>query len=262
MAAAADLSRRFILQDIEIEEFTGECFPYQLYFTTNEREQKKTLERLKKIESLTNTYLGTSGLFNLNAASIRKNIEYIVIFDRSYVVQRFWHLFRTIIIATPDREETVKRLEAMINENKELFFGNMRSRKFKSLNELAIRHIEKLQKEISDKISFLSDDIKYNRIREIFLKGNFRFLRMDLNDPGSFIKLGKDFRKKGLFVDILYASNARDYCNDENYILSLMPFIFRTTVLIDTYPRYLRRGLEQRVRQNLFNRQIEDFIRG
>lgn len=115
----------------------------------------------------------------------------------------------------------------------------------KSAAEYSIRN---LCDEFRWGLSFLSSDTRYAKIREIFLNDNFKFLKMDLNDHKSFVDLKRQFQQKGLIVDVVYASNTRDYCERESYTKSLKPFALEATYFIDTYPKEIQNKWTQRVR--------------
>lgn len=127
MASAATIEKpRSFLSYLQVPEFSKESFPDRLYLITNEQDRLKTLQTLAEVQSYGNTFLGTSGLFNLNAASVKQNIEYIVIFDRSDVVRIFWEKLSEIILESNDRTEAERKIIQMVEENNKLFFGKAR----------------------------------------------------------------------------------------------------------------------------------------
>jgi hypothetical protein len=257
MAAAGYVQGRS-LYDIEIEEFDGQCFPDELFLSTNEKEQEQTLQTLQKTHTYGNTYIGTSALFNLNAASVKPNITHIIIFDRSEIVRRFWINIKEIIIRNDDRRLAASKIIEMIEKRKRYYFGS--SMTYETPDQATESHIRKLRFEIVENLSFLSDDIRYARIKDIFSGQRFRFFKMDLENPISFQNLAKEMKSQNLIPDIVYTSNTKDYCDPENYFSAVAPLVYKNTLLIDTYPRDLRKRLTQRVRQNTIELPIDQYL--
>ena len=240
-AAAGSLSVVSPVQDLRVTEFSGECLPDRLYLNTNEKDQEKTLDMMQRAKIVGNTYLGTSALFNLNVVAVRENIEYVIIYDRSYAVHLFWQLFIEILKASEDRKNALVRLEKML-KRKEVIFFSKSIRPQERLPALLRKrigletsiNISKLHDEIRSNISFLSDDIRYDRIRELALKGRIKCLRMDLENSTSFEKLASQLSERNLIIDILYVSNTRQYCAPENYLCSLRPLVLNSPIIISS----------------------------
>ncbi len=233
---------------LQIEEFAGTCRPDQVYVTTNEMNIEKILSKIQSIESFGNTLLGVSGLFNLDVASVRQNIQTIIIFDRSKKVQDFWTNLENIII-NYEYQEAIKKVYELISCNADIYFKP--SKYIGDTQSVANYYIRQLSDSIRQQISFMSKESRYDKIKQIFLNNQFQFLRLDLNNSDSFIKLYQFFERNNLSVDILYSSNVRNYCNPASYVLSLSKFIIRQrTIVIDTKTPTILTGnlLQQRIR--------------
>lgn len=235
-----------------------DTWSHRVFVVSNENGTANTIDKLAKEKLSGNTIMGVSGFFALNVASVRgtlsggeREIEHIVMFDVSKRTEAFWKQIKKIVCAFDERAKVIEQIKKILTENKDQYFYD-ESNTYKS-EDSCNHYISRLDEEIQKKESWLSDDIKFERVRKIFEKGNFEFFRLDLTDPAGFDVLQKAFDKLSISIDSIYLSNVVEYLESNSEtaacVQSMAGFIGPDTWVIDTEPRVCVdcEDLEQRV---------------
>jgi hypothetical protein len=199
---------------------------YQVFIFTNEEGENKTIAKLKTIARLGNAFIGTSGFCSLNLASVRE-ISYIVMIDPSSRTKLFWERIGSLIITFSKREESLEKIQEHIRENL-LDYQD------------TIRDIEFLCEELEQETSWLSDDVRFERIYKIFKNKQFVFLQADITDFAVCKQVKKIFKEFRIQVDTAYLSNIHDCLfpqRYESYGKSLKYLLSDHSIIVDTNPR-------------------------
>ncbi|MBM3191871.1 MAG: hypothetical protein FJZ63_04385, partial [Chlamydiae bacterium] len=185
------------------------------FVTTNERGQTESLKALAAVpvDVAKKVAIGVSGFFILNAVAIRPHIDTLIILDRSQRMERFWQGVEELLLEGEDRGKTLEKIRQLIE--RELFWRDCPK-------EMKSRYWTELTEEISQGISWLSDDIKFRSIQQIFQKRHFAFLKVDIKDEASIKAIREVLDEQSLHVDMLYISNIREclewqYLHDDHF---------------------------------------------
>lgn len=236
-----------------------DCFPSneKIYLTTNERNQEKTLALAKSEPLVGNTLLAVSGFFGLNVASVRADrydgstLDYIVMIDRSFRIQKLWKEIQEIVLQSSLNTEALSRIKKVLVDKADKFwpscFCDKPGCEAKSKSyaiEYANSYIEDLEKEVLTEVSWLSSQTKFLKIKHIFDKRHFIFKRLDFFDKKNMQLLSKTFKHLRLTLDTSYLSNIREYAeishqltNFRESIAELRLSMTDKTLIIDTEPR-------------------------
>lgn len=206
-----------------IPKCTGHnSFEDRLFLTTNERGKTRALKLFAKAPVVGNTMFGVSCLFLLNLAAIRgisqptsvktREIEHIVVFNRSLIVENFCQTIQTIMEKATSRKEVIQEIHQLILGNPNFYYPNpppnrwnLDSQKFASIS------LDQFRREISAGISWLSDDIRFEKIAKIFRNNHFHFLRLDLTEPRTFQQVAMEAARHEMSADTLYPSNIEQF---------------------------------------------------
>lgn len=237
-------------------------YGHRLFLTTNEEGQDSTLEKLSRHELNGDTIVGVSGFFILNAASCRgitsehsrEGIRNIIVLDKSIPLEDFWENTVRIVKTSSDRFEVADRIEKLLMDKRKLYYG-YNCCCDGCLQEDVKSRIRRLRCEITSGQSWLSSDLRFERIKRIFGENRFVFKRVDLCDSATVHDIASRMRACGMKLDMVYLSNVREYAEDDGYLAefrqSLNPLVSSDGFLVDTKPRegslYNRVKLTQRV---------------
>ncbi len=260
MAAVASSSLPLPLHEVLPQCRGWDNFTHRVFLITNETGRDATLETMKRENVVGTAMMGVSGFFILNMASVRgtlsksgREIEQIIIFDRSLRTEHFWTQMKTILSQSSIRKEVIGKVKQLLIDNTDRYYGN-ESGKYDP-PAVTQRYIKGLDREIDDGESWLSDDIKFARIKRIFDRGNFEFLRLDITDPSGFDLLRKQLAQRDITADTLYISNTMEYMGSRDEVISTIRSMGGLTqpgtFLVDTAARICHAcdPLVQRTRQ-------------
>ncbi len=182
-----------------------------LYPVTNELKQKETLDKAKRYPVTEKVLLFTSCFFGLNLAAARgtettsdKRIEYLVCVDFSEKVELFWKGISPIISKGINAKEVKEKIQIYILTNKTDLF-TPEDQKY------AVSFVQLIEKEVKEKISWLSSKESFHHIQKIFSQGHFKFLRANLYNKKHTTYISNEIKKLGLKCDSIYISNIREY---------------------------------------------------
>lgn len=200
--------------------------------------------------------LFTSGMGALNYTAIRSEsfstpakIEYLVCVDRSHSSKAFWE-FLSNLIPHASRRQCTHMIKRFIARNSQsLFEKPCEARKW----------IKNLNEELRLKISWLSRDIRYQKIQQIFVNHCFVFVQGDLCSTHCLRGIVTVLRERNLFLDSVYLSNTREYAETDclleylqHSLNELRHVSTHQTYVIDTKPRmgglHQHKPLFQRIR--------------
>lgn len=240
-------------------------FPHRVFIVTNEQGQKETLEKLERHKTNGNTIIGVSGFFTLNAASIRaskvedkakEQIEHIILIDCSKRVHDFWMNMRKIIEKANNHLETAEETKKLLLEKKDFYYGGSPRH---SSETIANGFITRLEDEISSGLSWLSNKERFQKIKDIFDRGNFTCLQVNLCEQEAMDAISETMTEKGMTLDAFYTSNVRDYAEQDGLLSSFQKSLNRIITpkafIIDTRPTknaYNQKNLPQQrlIRRN------------
>jgi len=181
-----------------------------LFLVTNESNQQHLLGFLSQNTIVGDTAIGVSGLFTLNAVAVRgihapsKNrIKRILLLDCSSRVERFWNFMKQTLCENIPREEAIAKIQSHVWTLRGDYWPNR-------TDEMAWTMITRLAVEIQYGVSFLSNDEKYHKIRQIFADNGFVFKRIDLFSPLSCTAISSALRTGVHTVDMVYLSNVSE----------------------------------------------------
>lgn len=234
--------------------------------------------------------MAVSGMNALNLLASRiltardegKEMAGLVVVDSNLTCQDFWANFEEIIQSrvpieggtltkiakifssavsdtaetrSPTKEDVVARIKALVSDKKDLYFPVFKSGS--TTEKRLIDHMSLFDTELADGLSWLSSNETFAAIQEVFMRGHFKFLRLDLTEPEPCRALGRALQTNGLTVDTLYLSNVLEYLSDAAlpaYRESVRHLLSPRTLVIDTIPRcpceYRRFNPTQRLREN------------
>lgn len=205
---------------------------------TNEYDQSTTLEILREQPILGNTLLGVGGFLTLNIAAIRGSessssthpIEKIIVFDRGIRVEHFWNRAHEIIRSSDNRLEVAKKIKSLLQTEASRYFPECGN--YGTIEQEAIAECHALDREITNELSWLSNDTSFAKIHDIFFRDCFIFKRVDLFDQTSIEVFAEMMQQENIVLDSVYLSNIGEYCmmekpylNGINKILSPHTFI-------------------------------------
>lgn len=235
-------------------------YEHRLFLTTNEADQDVSLEKLARHETVGDTIMGVSCFFTLNIASCRgltsrdsrARIKHIVMLDRSAALKDFWGHAIEIIKSSADRVEVKDKIVVLVKERCR-FYGYESCES--CLSSWAEREIRDFQSEIDRGDSWLSSDIRFARIKQIFDESHFVFKSVDWFDGEAVIDIVERMKRCGMVLDTLYTSNLNEYAESEDRLRefqrSIDPLLSRDVFLISTKIReggiYSGARLTQRV---------------
>lgn len=178
--------------------------------------QRTTLATLRASPQAGNTAVGVGCFFTLNAAAVRDSrLRTLIIVDKSLRVEHFWSRAALFIENLADRLTVIERIkELLLLYQKPYFRGSP-----DGSNDVEIDARSEgmaLDDEISNGFSWLSDDVKFQRIRSIFTKRRFLFIRADLCDVRATRAFKSFLSRKKLTIDFLYLANVGEYVALEN----------------------------------------------
>lgn len=249
-----------------------------IYLTTNETEQPKTLAIMRNEKLVGNTLLAVSSFFGLNVAAIRgeehgQTLDYLIIIDRSIRVQNLWQEIQKIILRFSRREEALEAIKSTLLEQAENFWPSCKCPHTDCLETAkikAVSYIKDLEAEIVSGVSWLSSQTKYAKIKHIFDKGHFVFKRINLFDTINVSILSQTIKKLGLVLDTAYL--VREYAENrdclpkyQDSMAQLRQTMTDETLIIDTEPRMEgihcdEDELTQRVIRGVVSMNIRDFF--
>lgn len=193
--------------------------PSVIWIVNNQQGQKDTIKTLKELPPRGTVYAGVGCLANLDFVSARlsnpdSQITSIVIFDCSKKVEQFWQKICPFFQWT-DPDDFYLDLVRLMHTQREHYFeySDYAKKQYPRCTraEYALglynAYTRKLQLDKYSGISFLSKEHgQYQKIRQIFQNGGFRFASLNVCDPQKtepFIKLLNDLGS----LDTFYISN-------------------------------------------------------
>lgn len=194
--------------------------------TTNELEHEAVVTALKTIACVGNLVIGTSGFCTLNLAAVRKDVKYILICDLSLKVEFFWKSMARLIRESSNRLDCRQKIQEHLLDENERYF-----------QESSLLESQWHCKQLDDPSSWLFDNERYEKIKEIFLQNAFAFCLLDFTDTESCKRLAQIHQANGLVPDLLYTSNIRNFIPVKQlfrYELSLENLAGSDTVFVDT----------------------------
>jgi hypothetical protein len=227
---------------------------HRVFLTAHEGKQEKTLNTLAKQPLVGNTMIGVSGFFILNAAAVRGSVcptatgelENIILIDRSVRVEHFWNKMQGIMADSTDRYSVIHKVVTLLANETDRYFQGPGNTGNTSPSKFFVGCTMNLMEEIKSGVSWLSSDMKFDKIKKIFDNGRFIFKRADLCYPDTFKKIGQILKKEGATVDTVYLSNTSEYMLIESqgtpqmksgYITALEQLIASKTLVVHTEPR-------------------------
>lgn len=223
-------------------------FRHRVFLVTNELANEETIDILARQKIAGNAIMGVSGFFTLNLASVRgtraegnETIEYLILFDRSLRVEHFWAHMKPIIQNSNTRIQLLTSMARLLTENQNDYYDGYFTNDPIAPQTIRLSQYRSLDKEIANGNSWLSDDIKFARIKKIFDQNHFLFLRLDLSDPKSFKCLKNELTQRNINLDTIYISNILEYMKTTDSVRkcaeSVMEVIHPQTLIIDTIER-------------------------
>lgn len=211
---------------------------HRVFLTTNEAKAKNTLDTLAATPIKGDAMIGVSGFFILNAAAQRtkssdpsQKIKKIIVLDRSSRVEHFWEHVKEIICEASAREEVFENLLDLLEKEKNRYYGES------DLDFLYYKQALKgLDRDVKAHTSWLSDDLRFKTIQEIFKNDGFIFRRINLSDDQKTKSIHRILEEHGLAVDTLYLSNVADYMENaeekDRFIQTVRNLTEKSTLII------------------------------
>lgn len=271
-------SAKFQNDFASIPDSIPETREQEFCLSTNELDQMKTLDTMKREPLVGDALLSVSTFHGLNvfAARGKKNkqtLNYIIMIDNSLRVQFFWKEIQKIVSECSLKEDAFKAVKSLILEQSELFwnsslkFWSRKDQRYKNSKEWTEEAIQKLDEEVCHtKLSWLSTQKRYEKVKRVFEKGHFVFKCIDLCDHAKVRILSKVINELGITLDTVYISNIPEWVEAKQHL----PFFYRAinelrqsmtnqTLLIDTKPRPTRsEPLMQRVRRKIRTANLQE----
>lgn len=196
----------------------------KVYISSNELKLDISLDTLGKINSVGNLAIGVGGFCTLDLASVREDIQYILIIDPSTPTQIFWNSMVPLIRSARNREECV-----------EMVYNNIRTK----IDEYGYppEAAEFWIRTLSPATCWLNEDTRYLRIKKIFDENRFAFIRLDLLDVEACQRIRDIHAELKLTTDMFYLSNVVNFIKPEGFESlgqSLEMLTSPETTIIDT----------------------------
>ncbi len=220
---------------------------HRVYISSNEKGQRQTLSTMAKERIVGDTMMGVSTFFTLDMAAVRGTrsegggeIRHVVVFDRSARVEHFWGEVIKIMASADHRIAVIEKIKILLRENCLQYYDGHENFDPKRLCEA---YIKEFQEDIDSSTSWLSNDIKFARIKKIFDEKAFTFLRLDAAEPKGFEQLKKRFLERKMVVDSIYLSNIGEYLErapketGSAYRQLIQRLTYGSSLVIDTWPR-------------------------
>lgn len=207
---------------------------HQVYVTTNELNHDDVLVSLKKVAAIGNLIIGTSGFCTLNLASVRKEVNYILIGDPSAAAKLFWENMASIIRESKDRLDCVKKVQKNLMRKRHYYF-----------TDPAKVWAQEYSNDIKAPSSWLYDDERYEKIKNIFVRYAFAFCLLDFTDTEACLEISEIHRRNGLVVDTIYTSNIHSFIEADkfaSYERSLECLMGPDTIVVDTEEQSFKIG--------------------
>jgi len=192
---------------------TSATYECGLFLTTNESNQRETLEKLSRQQVVGNTAIGVSGFFILNAVTALGSktasggkIRNIIVIDCSKRVKCFWEHMKAILSRASDRFEA---RHMIIHDLAECQFSYWPETLCPELRSESA--IQQLSKEIEDGTSFLSSDEKFAMVHQIAICGNLEFKLVNLFEFKTFEQMKSALDANGRTIALMYTSNVSEF---------------------------------------------------
>lgn len=182
-------------------------FKHKPWIVTNEVNTKETLRKVANQPPKGNLIVAVSCFFGLNVASVRRNLEYVILVDRGMLVNEFLNETAKIVTETSCREKAIENISSHIVQKNGSYFQDQPN--------AAERKVGLLREEIVEGTSWLSTDESYHHIRNLFLLERVAIKRLDLCDPEAMKLLAAAIKTHQLSVDTFYLSNVHEYASLE-----------------------------------------------
>lgn len=145
--------------------FFGPTYKGDMIFPVTNEEPSKITEKLEEfypaiVKDKRHTWVGVSLMDNLDKAAAA-GVSWIECIDLSNNVQSFWNELRPIILETMHYLEAQALVNKLMQKYKPYFSPSYPRR---------IDPFQILKRDIQEQTSWLSNEIYYNRIREIFFR--------------------------------------------------------------------------------------------
>lgn len=213
-------------------------YAHRLFISSNETQQAQTLEALAQKTITANTLMGVSGFFTLNmAANIGKrqnnqrNIEAIILVDRSVRAEHFWNATKGIVTESADRITVIENVKKLLKNEQSRYFSGAGTDKAEMKEALKL-----VKNDIKEGTSWLSNNVKFQKVKQVFDANRFQFLRLDFFEKGSFSELAQAMQTHHLAVDTLYLSNIWLYAlsidDRQNYLDNVIQIVAPETVVV------------------------------
>jgi hypothetical protein len=202
----------------------------KVYVTTNELDEDVTIEALKTISSVGNLLIGVSGFCCLDLAATRK-VDYVLIVDPSSLTELFWKQVTPLITDSQSRSDCIIKLQTHLKANINNYSSETTS------EETIADDLENYNFAIRQYPSWLATDAGYEHIKNVFKKGNFAFVKMDIIDTETCKKLKQVFENFSLKLDTIYLSNVHNFIRIQDYpkyAQSLELLLSDNTIIVDT----------------------------
>ncbi|MBS3904271.1 MAG: hypothetical protein KGZ39_02970 [Simkania sp.] len=220
---------------------------HRVFVCSNETNQENTLTSLARKAIVGNTIAGVSGFCLLNMTAVRGTrsespaaIENVVIMDRSIRMEHFWKSIQPIIQKSNTRQEVLEKTKQLILKEKSRYFSGGSCAYCQTSTKIAEHYCTLLDQEVQNGISWLSDDLKFVRIKRIFDHSRFHFVLLDIASLERVFGLSQEFKKRGFTIDSLYLSNVEEYINPDEkdaYISSVDYLSSPETLIVQTQQR-------------------------
>jgi|GEM_PF-3206999 len=205
----------------------------KVYITTNEANHAQVIEHLSKQPPFGNTLVGVSALANLNMAAVRESVSNVLIIDPSSKVRLFMENFSLIIKACETKESCLEALRAHITR----YLNPDYTTPFSIESGRVKRDIEWFNCKLGEEESFFSSDLKFSKIRNLFLEDKVAILEGDFSDSSLVKEVAQRFSGLKLTLDTLYLSNILDLMTQDrmgDFAKNLELLISGECLVVDT----------------------------
>lgn len=180
-------------------------FPDKLYLLLTG--ELPCTSELRSLPMVGNTWIGVSGLFNLDAILHRNQlaqetganpIQHIIIVDKASSVIKFWHDFQNIVKSAQTAESCTEVLFTYLRKKRREY-------------QLKSDYILQLRAQINDKNHFLSDETTLQAVKTILASQHTLFFQGDLTSWEDVHTIRSYLLQRQLTVDTFYISNIPVY---------------------------------------------------